>query len=223
MVAAALTLNCALRKSYDAKVTVGAGFANIVKLPREPAQSGRFDWDSRFDFRLDPTDSNAVFVRAYAKDDSGAYHYSDDAWALQCAGQVRVREASDQAWTRAAPLRQLDRFARQPGNEFQHPGKGRNVNFLVSPGNRRIAVLSFDRDPSAEFFRVPEPFSYLLEIYDAASGRLLSSAEGYVNNFDIHQRDLAAELSWITDRFFYTPMSSAHDKLLFFDLGGVSQ
>ncbi len=191
----------------------------------------RFGWDARFEFRTEPADPNALLLRAFQKDSDGTSHYSESAFVLECAEGVRVRPASDQDWRRATLVELPDRahqyaqgrddqagFSAFNGKEYKRSGKAEGTDLLVSPRHRRLAILSFDRVSSQGNFGL-QPFTYFLEIYDIASGNLLSSAEGYVSSLHISQVVISQELFWVGDRYFYMPMSAGHGKLLFFDFG----
>lgn len=61
-------------------------------------------------------------------------------------------------------------------------------------------------------------YIYFLDIFDLRTGSLVSSIRGNSNTNESSGSSLE-ELSWVTDRYFYLPMSSEHDGLLMFDFG----
>ena len=81
----------------------------------------------------------------------------------------------------------------------------------MSPGHRRAATFSAGIGSSyGQFFS--SAYKYFLEIYDLGSGSLLSSAQGDVGSNGVNFVTAEEELSWVTDRYFYMPLTGEHDK-----------
>jgi hypothetical protein len=229
------------RDSIDAQITAGSEFASIVRLPggsRPPdsfvakGHPSKYGWDSRIEFRTVEGDENKLLLRVFEKDD-GTYYYANTAFALECKGRVQARRATEQEWSRGrevrlpdrleilAPMR--DRKALDDGQKFTFEGRkykhsGKGTLFQLSPTQRRVALFGFDRESISGNYNM-DPFTYFVEIYDIASGKLIASARGYVKSLHIDMGTIGGELNWITDRYFYMPLSGEHDKLLFFDFG----
>lgn len=244
-IVAALTSACS--RSIPVQMTAGANFEAVVQLPggtKPPdayiARSGlpTFDWNSRMEFRLRADNDRVLFFRVYQQDHDGVKYYGDHPFALEHIQKFQVRQAAEEEWMGASLVDRPDwslgprewDFSSSPfksglaladGQAFvfegkRYPYQGAPGRFILSPHHSRLATFTTRVGSDGGQFN-SAPFTYFLTIYDVATGRLLSSVQGDLGKNQVSYVTAAEELSWVTDRYFYMPLSREHDEILFFD------
>jgi hypothetical protein len=172
--------------------------------------------------------------------DAETLDYGDRAFALEPNKHMRAREASEAEWMDGVVVERPNfRFgphewepkgvpsngaAEDVGGAFLFEGKKYPYHtapgrFIVSPKRRWVAILSVKVGAVdlGQFFS--PSYTYYLDIFDLNSGRLLSTAGGSVGVNGLPWISAVEEPSWVTDRYFYMPLSAEHDRLLMFDFG----
>jgi hypothetical protein len=233
--AVALAIFCIIwfwaRDYVTVEITFGEDLTTRIHLPDgvEPdtkaTPSRPYDWCDQLEFRATP-DPQRLLVRAFQSVDSWATPtgatrlYSLRAFAVEPDHPRRSAAISEQEWSTAPVIETRNRRTvdNHAGDGGRFPVSGdQQAGIVFSPNRKRAAVMSYNSHGGGSWGgNLPSKFTYFIDLFDAASGKLIGEVRGYSHGVDI-SCVFDSGPTWINDLYFAIPVSRHRDEILLFD------
>lgn len=224
-----------------AQIPIGARYARVIEFPGGFQKPNNEDCDGRYyspkwDVHYDSADLDHLYFRLYEPVSHAAINcYSTNAFEVtsQRSGAFAVKGVDFQEWRRHRRSieitgylpEDLSRYVlciepnicvyRERPYQLYYP---HSEGPRMSPDGSFLAIPSWEGHNKTEQTKrtawgtLPVYFNYSLDIFDTATGTLVTSARGKASRID--PKDLLWRSTWIENRYFVLPLSN-HGLVLF--------